>query len=89
MRAEPGDWLIVNGRNTGAPNRRGRIEEVRSADGAPPYLVRWSDTDTVALTFPGPDSYVVSFEELKSDAAAAGARYSSIQDEIAGRRSHR
>lgn len=89
MHAKPGDWLIVNGPNTGSPARRGRIEKVRSADGTPPYVVRWSDSDTVTLTFPGPDSYVVSAEELKADAAVAGARFSSVQDEIAGRRKHR
>jgi hypothetical protein len=86
MRAKPGDWLIVNSRGTGTHTRRGRIEEVRSADGAPPYLVHWSDTDTVALTFPGPDSYIVSPEELKATADVDAARFSSIQHEITERR---
>jgi hypothetical protein len=88
MRAETGDWLIVNGRSTGRPTRRGHIEEVRAVDGAPPYLIRWSDTHAVTLTFPGSDSYVVSTEELKADADVAGARFSSVLDGIAGRRKH-
>ena len=31
---------------------------MRGEDGAPPYLVRWSDGHE-ALTFPGPDAHVV------------------------------
>ncbi|MEU1981835.1 DUF1918 domain-containing protein [Nocardia sp. NPDC019395] len=30
------------------------IEEVHGADGAPPYLVHRTDTETRALTFPVP-----------------------------------
>ncbi len=40
------------------PVRDGEILEVRDDDGAPPYLVRWSDTGHEALVYPGPDAYV-------------------------------
>lgn len=60
MRAEPGDWLIVEGRTVGFQARRGLIKEVHSGDGSPPYLVHWSDSDQDCLTFPGPDAHVVA-----------------------------
>ncbi len=43
MRAVAGDELLVRGRHVGNEDREGVIIEVRGADGAPPYLVRWKD----------------------------------------------
>jgi len=43
MKARVGDELIVKGQHVGDADRRGVITEVRGADGAPPYLVRWTD----------------------------------------------
>ena len=45
------------------------ILEVHGAAGAPPYLVRWSDTDHESLVFPGPDATVQHFdaEPVQSD----------------------
>jgi len=43
MRAVAGDEVVVKGRHVGDADRQGVIAEVRGADGAPPYLVRWSD----------------------------------------------
>jgi hypothetical protein len=34
---------------------------VHGADGAPPYVVRWSDSGRESLVFPGPDAYVQHF----------------------------
>jgi len=82
MRAEPGDWLVVHSRSIDGSVRRGYIEEVRSVDGSPPYLVRWSDTGHVALTFPGPDSCVLSVGEVEAADDVASKRLSSIQREI-------
>lgn len=79
MRARVGDWLIVEGRVVGSTVRHGLIEEVRGKDGAPPYLVHWTDTGHRALTFPGPDSYVLSSAELRAREEIAVARYSSMQ----------
>lgn len=64
MRAKPGDWLVTEQANIDHPARRGRIEEVRSPDGAPPYRVRWLDTGHEALVFPGPDAHVVTQDQL-------------------------
>ncbi|MEV6140182.1 DUF1918 domain-containing protein [Nocardia sp. NPDC051990] len=81
MHAKPGDWLVVEGRVVGGPVRRGLIEEVHSADGSPPYLVHWTDTGHRALTFPGPDAYVLSNAELRAQEEIAAARFSSMQHE--------
>lgn len=86
MRAKVGDWLIIEGRNVGNHPRRGLIEEAPSADGGPPYLVRWTDTGHQALTFPGPDAHIVTNDELISQEEAAAARISSVQQEITGHR---
>jgi hypothetical protein len=43
MKARVGDELIVRGHHVGDADRRGVIAEVHGGDGAPPYLVRWSD----------------------------------------------
>ena len=57
MKAKAGDWLVE------APGRRGLIREVRHADGTPPYVVRWLDTEHEALVFPGPDAHIVTAED--------------------------
>ncbi len=51
MKASPGDELTVKGRHQGDEDRHGTIIEVRGPDGAPPYLVRWSD-DRETVFFP-------------------------------------
>jgi uncharacterized protein DUF1918 len=64
MRAKPGDWLVVE---TGSVDRhgvRGLIEEVLSANGEPPYRVRWTYDDHVSLVFPGADARVLTAAEL-------------------------
>lgn len=66
MFAAAGDRLIVHGKRVGQTIRDGEILEVRRADGAPPYLVRWSDTGREALVFPGPDAEVHHFEHPTS-----------------------
>jgi hypothetical protein len=43
MKARVGDELIVKGKHVGDADRRGVITEVHGEDGAPPYVVRWSD----------------------------------------------
>jgi hypothetical protein len=83
MHAKPGDWLVVEGRAVGEAVRRGVIEEVHGTDGGPPFLVHWTDTGHRALTFPGPDSYVLSAAELRAQEEVAEARYSSMQHDPA------
>ncbi len=58
MRARVGDQLHVSGARVDDHERDGEILEVRGEDGAPPYVVRWSDTGHEALVFPGPDATI-------------------------------
>jgi hypothetical protein len=58
MRASVGDRIIVRSAHVGEAQREGEIIEVRGANGAPPYLVRWSDGAHEGLVFPGPDSEI-------------------------------
>ncbi|QNN51875.1 DUF1918 domain-containing protein [Nocardioides mesophilus] len=64
MKAAPGDRLVIHSLHVDGPVRDGEILEVRGADGAPPYLVRWSDTGHEGLVFPGPDATVQHFEHV-------------------------
>jgi Domain of unknown function (DUF1918) len=57
MRAVVGDRVFINAARVNGPVRDGEVVEVRGADGAPPYLVRWSDGHE-GLYFPGPDASV-------------------------------
>lgn len=69
MKAQQGDKLTISGHRVGEPKRVGRIEEVRGVDGAPPYKVRWMDSDHVTLLFPGPDC---SIEPMDAHAETEG-----------------
>jgi hypothetical protein len=66
MKASVGDRVVVASTRLDGKVRDGRIVEVRSPDGSPPYLVEWSDTKQQALVFPGPDAHV---EHLAAEAA--------------------
>jgi len=55
MKASVGDRIVMAGEQVDRPTRDGVVLEVRGADGAPPYLVRWSDGHT-GLLYPGPGS---------------------------------
>src|ERR1700682_1634974 len=48
MKANVGDWLVIKGTTTERSDQRGLITEVHSADGSPPYVVRWLATGHVA-----------------------------------------
>jgi hypothetical protein len=52
MKANVGDVLIISGHRVGEHERDAEILEVRGQDGAPPYLVRWSDDGHVGLVHP-------------------------------------
>lgn len=86
MRAQAGDWLIIEQANIDHEARRGLIEEVRSPDGTPPYLVRWLDTGREALVFPGPDAHVQSRAEFAAAGARASRRAAEVQRQILTRR---
>jgi hypothetical protein len=58
MHAAVGDHITVRSTHVDEPNRDGEILEVRGAQGAPPYIVRWASTRVEGLFFPGPDSVI-------------------------------
>jgi hypothetical protein len=66
MKAEVGDFLVIKGTTVEQHDQRGEITEVRSADGSPPYVVRWLANDHVTTVYPGPDALVVTAAEQKA-----------------------
>jgi hypothetical protein len=64
MSAKAGDWLIVETSSADRHRLRGRIKEVLSETGEPPYRVCWTNDDHLSVVFPGPDARVVTAEEL-------------------------
>lgn len=55
MQAHVGDRITVPGRSVGSAVRIGEVIEVRSAEGDPPFLVRWEDGHE-GLCYPPPES---------------------------------
>ncbi len=53
MKAKVGDQIVLAAVHVDEPTRSGEVTEVRGADGAPPYVVRWSDGH-VGVIYPGP-----------------------------------
>jgi len=70
MHAVVGDQVVIGGHRVGQPNRRGEILEVRGADGAPPYLVKWEESDHATLLFPGSDCLVKHLAEPGDEATS-------------------
>jgi hypothetical protein len=58
MRAQVGDHLIVQSQQLDKNVRNGEIIEIQGDNGAPPYLVRWTDDGHESVCFPGPDAHV-------------------------------
>jgi hypothetical protein len=58
MHAKEGDRVIVRSRRVGQHERIGRIVEVRGENGAPPYVVHWTDNDQEGLFVPGSDATI-------------------------------
>ena len=82
MKARVGDWLVVKGTTVDRPDHRGLITEVHSLDGAPPYVVRWLDSDHEATVYPGVDALVVTPEEQAAADEAAQRRFGAVQSVI-------
>jgi len=57
MAVQVGDRMLVRGHHLGEIDRAGEILEVHGPNGAPPYLVRWTDGHTTTFV-PGPDTIV-------------------------------
>jgi hypothetical protein len=75
MHAKAGDWLIVETSTQDRHSVRGRIEEVLSNDGQPPYRVRWTYDDHISVVFPGSDARVVTIEDLEAIDRGQAKRY--------------
>jgi hypothetical protein len=84
MKANVGDWLVIKGTTTELADQRGLITEVHSADGSPPYVVRWLATGHEATVFPGSDAVIVTPEEQEQADERPRSRFTSMQP-----RSHR
>lgn len=82
MKAKVGDWLVMKGTTTELSDQRGLITEVRSADGSPPYVVRWLDSDHEATVYPGSDAVVVTAAEQEAVDKRAQSRVESVQNAI-------
>ena len=82
MKAQVGDWLVIKGTTLDKADQRGLIEEVHSADGSPPYVVRWIANDHVATVFPGPDALIVTPEEQQAAYERGRSRAASVQASI-------
>jgi Domain of unknown function (DUF1918) len=82
LKAKVGDWLVVKGFTIDQPDQRGLITEVRSADGSPPYGVRWLDSDHVVIVFPGPDAVVVTADERHAADERMPRRIAAVQSGI-------
>jgi hypothetical protein len=67
LRASPGDRLVIHGHRAGEPERDGEIAEVLGEDGAPPYMVRWSDDGHLSRYYPSSDTYVRHVKHKASD----------------------
>lgn len=63
MKAQVGDRIVIKGHHVGEHDRDGEVLEVRGDHGAPPYVVRWSDSEHTVLVFPGPDAVIEHFGE--------------------------
>ena len=61
MQASIGDRVIIHRHQSGQPDRDGEVLEVRGAEGAPPYVVRWEDGGHETYFFPGPDATIQHF----------------------------
>ena len=82
MKAEAGDWLVMKGSTVDQQDQRGLITEVHSADGSPPYMVHWLESDHVAMVFPGPDAIIVTAAEQRAADERARQRIASVQSGI-------
>jgi len=58
LRAAAGDRLVIRGHHLGEPDRDAEIIEARGDDGAPPFLVCWTDDGRESLFYPGSDAHV-------------------------------
>jgi hypothetical protein len=73
MKAKVGDFLVVKSATTDRHEQHAEIIGVRSADGSPPFVVRWLSDGHEATVYPGPDAVVMSSEEHRRATQRAAA----------------
>jgi hypothetical protein len=88
MKAQVGDWLLINSHHDDRHARRGKILNI-GPDGGPPYTVRWADDDHEAIMFPGPDADVVTSERLEEIDRIQAQRIASAESAIGSQRPKR
>lgn len=74
MHAKVGDYLVVKGTTTERHDQHAEIIEVRSADGSPPYVVRWLVNGHETTVYPGSDAVVFTATEHAEAEKRAAAR---------------
>jgi Domain of unknown function (DUF1918) len=79
MQADVGDRLVERAHRLGGHDRDGEILEVHGVDGAPPYLVRWTDDGPVGLVFPGSDALVERFADATRAPDGVGPVEATVQ----------
>ena len=79
MHASKGDHLVVDSRKVGSQPREGEIIEIHGQDGAPPYVVRWLESDHVATVFPAADATIVTAAEQHAADERANRRIELVQ----------
>jgi Domain of unknown function (DUF1918) len=73
MHAVAGDRLVVRSRHQGEAERTGEVLEVHGVDGAPPYLVRWTQDGHTSLLFPSCDAHITTVAvEVDAESVSAG-----------------
>lgn len=82
MKADVGDWLVLKGTTTGVADQRGLITEVRGANGAPPFVVRWLASGHEATVFPGSDAIVVTAAEQRRSDEQVRDRVAAMQSAL-------
>ncbi len=58
LRAQAGDMLVIDQGSAAGIPRIGEIVGLPSADGSPPYLVRWLAGEYELTILPGPGAHV-------------------------------
>jgi hypothetical protein len=82
MKAKVGDFLVIKGTTVDKTDQCGEITEVRSANGSPPYVVRWLGSDHVATVYPGPDAIVLTRAEQEAADERARSRHASVETSV-------
>ena len=62
MKVTAGDRIVIKGHEVGDHDQDCEVLEVHGIDGAPPYVVRWSDDGHEGLFFPGSDAVIEHFD---------------------------